>query len=263
MRRNPEPVPPAVDVPERLVEGLQLVPVRNPAQSAVWNELMITEHPLGKAVLVGCRYLVDSSHGWLGAVGFAASARRLAARDNWIGWDDDRRRTCLHRVACMSRFLPGVECRNLASQVLSMSLTTMARDFEERYGHRPWLVETFVDPALGHLAPRGELESRRRNSRTRTAGPERAGGRARERDIHVRARTGLPGGTKRPAGRPGSGRRGVVARVLGRERVRRCTVGRQASGEAPGRQRPCPGGSAVLWLCKDMHRFRVDFNQNI
>ncbi len=89
MRRSPEPVPPATDVPERvdLVEGLQLVPVRNPAQSAIWNELMITEHPLGKAVLVGpqCRYLVDSSHGWLGAVGFAASARRLAARDNWLG----------------------------------------------------------------------------------------------------------------------------------------------------------------------------------
>ena len=55
----------------------------------------------------------------------------------------------MHRVACMSRFLPDVECRNLASQVLSMSLTTMAQDFEERYGHRPWLVETFVDPTPG------------------------------------------------------------------------------------------------------------------
>ena len=153
MRRNPAPVPPAADVPERvdLVGELQLVPVQNSAQSAIWNELMITEHPLGKAALVGyqCRYLVGSSHGWLGAVGFAASARRLAARDRWIGWDDKMRERRLHRIVGLSRFLirPGIVCRNLASQVLSMSLRTMARDFEKRYGYRPWLVETFIDPA--------------------------------------------------------------------------------------------------------------------
>ena len=48
---------------------------------------MVTEHPLGKAALVGaqCRYLLGSSHGWLGAVGFAASALRLAPRDRWLG----------------------------------------------------------------------------------------------------------------------------------------------------------------------------------
>ncbi len=99
VRRNPEPVPLATDVPERLVEGLQLVPVRNPAQSAVW--MMITEHPLGKSVLVSCqcRYLVGSAHGWLGAVDFAASARRLAARDNRLGRQDAGAAPSPHRRA--------------------------------------------------------------------------------------------------------------------------------------------------------------------
>ena len=110
MRRSPEPVPPAVDVPERvgLVEGLQLVPVQHPAQSAIWNELMITEHPLGNAALVGYQCRVGSSHGWLGAVGFAASARRLAPRDRWICWDDETRERRLHRI--VDRFLirPGI-----------------------------------------------------------------------------------------------------------------------------------------------------------
>ena len=48
------------------------------------------EHPHGAGPLAGCqlRYLAGS--GWLGAVGFAASAHRLECRDRWIG--DDRRR---------------------------------------------------------------------------------------------------------------------------------------------------------------------------
>ena len=40
----------------------------------IWNELMLTEHYLGKATLVGrqMRYLIRSEHGWLGGIGFAA-----------------------------------------------------------------------------------------------------------------------------------------------------------------------------------------------
>ena len=153
VRRGSDPIPPALNVPERadLVEGLRLLPVQSPVQSAIWNELMVTEHPLGKAALVGyqCRYLVGSAHGWLGGVGFAASALRLAPRDRWIGWDDKTRAQRLHRVVGLSRFLirPGIDCRNLASRLLGLSLRTMVRDFDERYGFYPWLVETFIDPA--------------------------------------------------------------------------------------------------------------------
>jgi hypothetical protein len=131
------------------VGGLELILVEQESQMRIWNELMIGEHPQGAGPLVGrqVRYLVGSAHGWLGGFGFAAPALQLADRDRWIGWDGEQRRAHLHGVLCLSRFLirPSVECRHLASRLLSMSLQQVGEDFQRRYGYRPWLVESFLD----------------------------------------------------------------------------------------------------------------------
>jgi hypothetical protein len=150
-RRLSEPVSPPTDVPPKAgdVWGLTLVLVRTTEQMRIWNELMITEHPQGAGPLVGrqLRYLIGSDHGWLGGLGFAAAALQLADRDKWIGWDAEQRRAHLHAVVGMSRFLirPSVQCLNLASKVLSMSMAALPDDFERQYNYRPWLVESFVD----------------------------------------------------------------------------------------------------------------------
>ena len=72
------PVAPAVDVPGTVDEvgSLTLELVETDAQRWVWNTLMAHEHPRGAGPFVGpqLRYLVGSAHGWLGGVGFAASA---------------------------------------------------------------------------------------------------------------------------------------------------------------------------------------------
>ena len=147
------PVPPPTGVPDRvdLVEALSLVPVEEDRHWRIWNELMNREHPLGAVFQAGCqlRYLVGSRHGWLGAVGFSAPALKLKPRDDWIGWDDATRSRNLHLATGLSRFLirPDVRCANLASKVLGMCLRCLGGDFEARYGHRPLLVETFVDSA--------------------------------------------------------------------------------------------------------------------
>jgi hypothetical protein len=152
-RRLGEPVAPAQAVPDQVgdVRGLQLILVDSEDRMRTWNELMLGEHPLGSASLVGTqlRYLIGSEYGWLGGLGFSASALNLADRDRWIGWDGEQRKAHLHRVLGMSRFLirPSVRCRNLASRVLGMSLRGVGDDFEARYGYRPWLVESFVDTA--------------------------------------------------------------------------------------------------------------------
>lgn len=142
---EPEGVPPEVGE----VAGLELILIEQESQMRIWNELMIGEHPQGAGPLVGrqVRYLIGSAHGWLGGVGFAAPALQLADRDRWIGWDGEQRRAHLHGVVCLSRFLirPRVECRNLASRLLSMSLDRLVEDFQRRYHHRPWLVESFLD----------------------------------------------------------------------------------------------------------------------
>ena len=146
-----DPVPPPRGVPDAVgaVEDLELVLVTDARQRAIWDGLMTHEHPRGAGPFVGCqiRYLAGSAHGWLGAAGFASSARWLACRDRWIGWNDDTRRACLHRVACLSRFLvrPGIECRNLASRILGRAVCMAGDDFEARYGYRPYLLETFIE----------------------------------------------------------------------------------------------------------------------
>jgi len=141
----------AEGVPEQVdqLRGLELVRVDSEELMRVWNSLLLDEHPCGAGPLVGrqLRYLVRSEQGWLGALGFAAAALHLQARDQWIGWDLETRRAHLDRVVGLSRFLirPSVQCRNLASRVLGLAMARLPRDFERRYGYRPWLVETFVD----------------------------------------------------------------------------------------------------------------------
>jgi hypothetical protein len=140
------------DLPEEVgqIEQLDLVLVDEAADLCLWNELMIRDHPQGTRPLVGrqLRYLIRSEHGLLGGVGFSAAALNLEARDRWIGWDFEGRQAGLHHVIGLSRLLirDGVRCRNLASRILGMAVRTLPRDFDARYGYRPLLVESFVDP---------------------------------------------------------------------------------------------------------------------
>ena len=183
--RHEGPVPAPVDVPGGVaaIGDLAVVAVESRADRKVWNTLIADEHPRGLATFAGCqrRYLVHSLHGWLGAVGFSASALRLAARERWMAWSDGQRKLFLDRVVCMSRFLirPGVSCANLASHVLGRVLRRLPRDFDARYGYRPWLVETFVDPAhdgtclraanfvhVGRTAGRGRQDRDNRHAKT-------------------------------------------------------------------------------------------------
>ena len=151
-RRTAKPVARPVKVPSqaRDVRALKLVLVTDDRLLRIWNELMVTEHPLGVGPLVGrqVRYLVESDHGWLGGLGFAAAALQLGDRDRWIGWDREQRRAHLHYVVQMSRFLirpKPKQCRNLASKVLGMAVEALPDDFARQYGYRPLLLESFVD----------------------------------------------------------------------------------------------------------------------
>ena len=177
-RRLNAPVPEPHDLPALAgdVRGLTLVKVQTLEQLRLWNELMAREHPQGTGPLVGAqlRYLIQSEHGWLGGLGFAAAALNLADRDRWMGWDAATRREHLHRVVGMARFLirRSVRCQNLASRVLGMAARGVAADYETQYGYRPWLLESFVDTeqflgtcyqaanwlAVGHSQGRGRQD---------------------------------------------------------------------------------------------------------
>jgi hypothetical protein len=118
--------------------------------SGVWNELIASHHYLGYTPLVGAqkRYLIASAqHGYLGALGFSAPARRVAVRDQWIRWSDEVRAERLQLVVCNSRFLilPWVRVANLASRVLGLAARRLRKDWQESYGYEPVLLESFVE----------------------------------------------------------------------------------------------------------------------
>jgi hypothetical protein len=153
LRASGQPLPPLHAVPGRVdkLQGLQLhlLSGQKDPLHGIWNDLIIAQHPCGDAPLVGAqlRYLIGSEHGWLGAVGFGPAAFTLAARDQWIGWPTASRLGHLGHVVGLSRLLirNEVHCTNLASKVLALALGRVAKDWLERYGIEPWLVETYVD----------------------------------------------------------------------------------------------------------------------
>ena len=134
------------------IQPVELVPVQSADSKAsrVWNDLMDRYHDLGAGPLVGAqlRYLIHSSeYGWLGGLSFSAAAWSLQARDQWIGWSAEARQENLNQVVANSRFLilPHVHIPHLASHVLGQVLCRLRRDWKQRYGYEPLLVETFVD----------------------------------------------------------------------------------------------------------------------
>lgn len=154
------PPPPKARVPEVAscpevvgpLEALQplevlLLPMGPSALSTQWTQLLHRYHYLGGGPLCGAqlRYLVRSTQGPVAALAFSGAARHLAARDTWIGWDQPARRQNLHLVVNNSRFLVLGQVLNLASHVLSRVLERLPQDWEQRYGYRPVLVETFVE----------------------------------------------------------------------------------------------------------------------
>lgn len=117
-----------------------------------FRELIGHYHYLGYRVPFGAqlRYFVLASGvegEVLGCLQFSSAAWRMAARDQWIGWDDKTRKRNLSSVVCNSRFLilPWVHVRNLASTILSQAVKVLAGDWREDYGIEPLLVETLVD----------------------------------------------------------------------------------------------------------------------
>jgi hypothetical protein len=81
-----------------------------------------------------------------------AAAWKCAARDRWIGWDRRYQYDRLHLIANNARFLilPGAHVPNLASRVLALLERRVSADWQVRFGHPLWLLETFVDPRFFH-----------------------------------------------------------------------------------------------------------------
>jgi hypothetical protein len=128
---------------------LQLIQNQEDPDHGLWNRLIIREHPLKDAPLVGAqlRYLLRSPEGVIGAFGIGPASYHLECRDLWIGWDHPTRLGHLSQVVGLARFLirPEVSIPNLASHAYRLLVQRVPKDWKARYGLEPVLMETFVD----------------------------------------------------------------------------------------------------------------------
>jgi hypothetical protein len=124
--------------------------VRDRNEEVLWNRYVERYHPLGYKKPFGyfARYFIESAEHRLGCILLSGAAKALRARERWIGWNDRQRLANLPSVANNSRFLifPLVEVANLASHVLGQLARQVGTDWEARWGYRPLLLESFVDP---------------------------------------------------------------------------------------------------------------------
>jgi len=135
-------------------EPVQLEVVEGRVELRRWREWVERYHYLRYRVPVGAQlcYWVRSPRSRdqvLACLLWTSPAWRIAVRERWIGWSEQQRRVNLQLIVNNARFLilPGVRVRGLASKILSRCAQRLPFDWENRYGYRPLLLETLVDPS--------------------------------------------------------------------------------------------------------------------
>jgi len=154
-RRGPRRVSTDLDTPPPIHATIaELEPLRlalvDASDSRLWRQFMERFHYLGCRVPVGAhlRYFVKSGHGQiLACLLWTSPAWKIAARDQWIGWNGQQRARNLQYVVNNGRFLilPSVHVKGLASTILARAARQLLQDWRQHYGYTPLLLETLVD----------------------------------------------------------------------------------------------------------------------
>lgn len=119
------------------------------SQRPLFEHLLQQYHYLSHRSWVGenLQFLVqDSQDQPVACVLFGAPAWQCADRDGYIGWDALTRARHLSLVTNNTRFLivPWAQVRQLASHLLSQVARRVSSEWQAKYGHPIYLLETFV-----------------------------------------------------------------------------------------------------------------------
>lgn len=149
-----EELPLPIDMPD-VVDSIKneieiiLIDEKDSKKKLIWNTLIAKDHPLGTTRPSGysIKYLITYKDCYIGAACFSSSSFNLGDRMDWMGWSKAQSEEFKQQVINMSRFLirREINCRNLASFLLSKLIKLIKVDFKERYGISPWVVESFID----------------------------------------------------------------------------------------------------------------------
>lgn len=135
---------------QTILDRLQVHPLTGAADLARCDELLVKEHYLHDATLVGeqLRYVATFQGQWLAVATWSAAAFHLKARDQFIGWTPEQCRRRRPLLANNSRLLvlKDCQCPNLISRFMKLMLARLSADWQGHWGHPLALVESFVDP---------------------------------------------------------------------------------------------------------------------
>ena len=142
--------PTPIDQPLPWLQPVSLELAHTPPLRRRVRRLLAQYHYRGFSGAVGenVQYLARDRQGReLAVLVFGAAAWKLAARDRFIGWSVEQRQQRLGALANHQRFLilPWVRVPHLASHLLALATRRLSVDWQARYGHPVWLVETFVE----------------------------------------------------------------------------------------------------------------------
>jgi hypothetical protein len=150
-------------------------------QNEEFKSLISQYHYLSFDTTVGenLKYLVYSRQDQLLAcLLFGSAAWSCAPRDRFIGWTAASRRNNLIYTTNNTRFLilPWVKVPHLASHILGLIVRRISSDWQGKYSHRLYLLETFVEKErfkgtcykAANWIQVGETAGRSRNDRYKT-----------------------------------------------------------------------------------------------
>jgi hypothetical protein len=117
---------------------------------AEFKSYIAQHHYLGYDRSIGenIKYFVHSKDGVpLACLMFGSASWSCKPRDVHVGWDNAQRKSALRYVTNNSRFLiyPWVRVPHLASHILSQTCRRISSDWELKYGHPLFMLETFVE----------------------------------------------------------------------------------------------------------------------
>ena len=120
-----------------------------------FDRLLAKHHYLGASPPVGdfLRQVVVRDGQWVALLVWGAAALKMRDREKWIGWNAAMALERLKLVVQNRRYLllhdRGKE-PNLASQALAAACRSLPEQWQESFGYRPLIAESFTDPENFH-----------------------------------------------------------------------------------------------------------------
>lgn len=131
------------------IQPLEFRQVRYTGLEKQFNSLISQYHYLGYCNAVGeqLKYMIYHGERPIACISWSSAVRHIGSRDRFIGWNKPIRERNLHLMAYNSRFLilPWVKVPHLASHILGRMAQVIQKDWDLKYNHPIYYLETFVD----------------------------------------------------------------------------------------------------------------------